>query len=536
MKKILVILSVLLLVSLLVLSACSDKEETKTAENISQDITQSKLPQVSESKTSQAKDSKPESSQAEANEKDMQVKDRVNSNLPDIDYTYQAIVDSPGGIYQSPSGHDEAYQEKEKQWQEEVKQAIQKIEPKLDDEASEEEIQHLFKQYLYLAAYDYPVIEPIERYSYVVFKDDNEDPFSKKKINENVNINLEIALDCSGSMANTIGDKTIMDIAKESIKKVVSELPENSKVGLRVFGHKGNNKGSGKAESCESCELIQPIEMVNKDKIDSVLNPISPTGWTCIAKSIEEGSKDLSAFTGEKDLNILFIVTDGIETCGGNPVEVAKKLKGDNTNIVLGIIGFNVSANQNAVLKEVADAGGGYYASAKDAAELSSELETIHELAYSDYKWEELDQSLLNELKRYQEGGLLHNKLQLGNGPIAEKNDLTKLINYSISKEAGLIPPSGKVEKRLRELVEERFSKITNIINDEYAKREQESKEYREKVASRLGETVAFIPTTSRLNPDSNYFTGYSNKGGDSKGQEKDAASLEASVNPEGKR
>lgn len=70
------------------------------------------------------------------------------------------------------------------------------------------------------------------------------------------------------------------------------------------------------------------------------------------------------------------------------------------------------------------------------------------------------------------------------------------------------------LEKKLRALAEERFNKITTLMHEEYAKREQESKAYRAFVAGKKGETVAFIPTTSRVNPDSNYFTGYSNQGG----------------------
>lgn len=82
--------------------------------------------------------------------------------------------------------------------------------------------------------------------------------------------------------------------------------------------------------------------------------------------------QDLSSFNGEKDLNILFLITDGIETCDGDPVSMAKSLKENGTKIILGIIGFNVDTNQNTVLKNIADSGDGYYPSAKDAAELTS--------------------------------------------------------------------------------------------------------------------------------------------------------------------
>ena len=47
-----------------------------------------------------------------------------------------------------------------------------------------------------------------------------ENPFTHEKIEENMNVNVEIVLDASGSMVKKIGDKTMMEIAKESIKQV----------------------------------------------------------------------------------------------------------------------------------------------------------------------------------------------------------------------------------------------------------------------------------------------------------------------------
>ena len=95
---------------------------------------------------------------------------------------------------------------------------MKKIEPALSEDASEEEIQHLFKQLLYIAGYDYTPFETIDRFSYVIFKNDMENPFTHEKIEENMNVNVEIVLDASGSMVKKIGDKTMMEIAKEFIR------------------------------------------------------------------------------------------------------------------------------------------------------------------------------------------------------------------------------------------------------------------------------------------------------------------------------
>src|SRR5690554_4816090 len=64
--------------------------------------------------------------------------------------------------------------------------------------------------------------------------------------------NVEIILDSSGSMGNYMDGKTRMELAKESIQKFASTLPEEANVSLRVYGHKGTGKASDKALSCSS--------------------------------------------------------------------------------------------------------------------------------------------------------------------------------------------------------------------------------------------------------------------------------------------
>lgn len=533
MKKKLVPILGISFALLLLASGCTNKKESRS-DDAQKAVTTEKKDDTAQSSSDKGEQDTVSAQQGKS-EEDYQRKEGVNGPLPAVNYTYDAIVDAAGGICRFPSVYEEHYQENVKTWNRQVKEEVKKITPKLTEEASDKEIQHLFQQFLYIAGYDYPVFEPIERYSYVVFKKDMEDPFTHKKINEDVNVHLEIVLDCSGSMAKNIDGKTMMEIAKQSIGDVLSKMPEKAKVGLRVFGHKGNNEESGKKESCAACELIHPIDVLDKDKMNASLQPIRPTGWTCIAKSMEEGVKDLSSFKEEKDLNILFIVTDGIETCGGDPIAMANKLKGEHANIVLGIIGFNVDANQNLVLKQIADAAEGYYASAYDAASLTGELQTIHELAYSTYKWQKLDTALLNTLKGLHTGCLSHNKIHLQNGPIAEKNSLTTLLSYAGAPDVGLFPSGSQVEKKLRALIEERYQKITALFEEEAAKREKESQDYFAAITPRLGETVAVIPMTSRINPSSDYWKDYSNKGGNSQSQQEDTSRLEESVHPDSK-
>lgn len=468
-----------------------------------------------------------------SSENELQSGKGINGKLPDIKYSYEAIADAPGGICPQPSVYKDNYSDNMNQWRKNAQKELKKISHKLDEDASDKEIARLFKQLLYIGAYDYEPIEPIERFSYVIFKNDGKDQFTHRKIRENANVNVEIVLDCSGSMAKRINGESMMNIAKSSIGKVLSEMPANANVGVRVFGHKGDNSNAKKEESCNANELIHPIKKLDVQGIESDLASLKPTGWTSISKSIEEGTKDLSKFKGKKNLNILYIVTDGIETCGENPATVAKRLKNEKTDIVLGIVGFNVDATQDNVLKEIAKAGGGYYSSARDADKLTSELQRIHELSYTNYKGELLDDNMIMRVSGRQEAGLTHNRIRSERGPIVEKNALNTLIMYGGTSSndsgeyAGLYQKNGVVAQKLKKLAEKRYKKISKILEVENTKREKESKEYIESIKARKGEFVYYIPSTSRLDPQSKYWTGFSSTGGNLKDIEKEGKALD---------
>lgn len=175
--------------------------------------------------------------------------------------------------------------------------------------------------------------------------------------------NVQILLDASGSMKATVNGTPKMDLAKEAIQTFLGEMPEGVNVSLRVYGHKGTGSDGDKAMSCASTEEIYPLGAYEKAQFSEALNQFGPSGWTPLAASIAAAQEDLKSQTEENIENIIYVVSDGVETCGGNPVEVAKTLHESDIKAVINIIGFDVgeAAGQQA-LKQVADAGGGTYA------------------------------------------------------------------------------------------------------------------------------------------------------------------------------
>src|SRR5665811_498486 len=85
-------------------------------------------------------------------------------------------------------------------------------------------------------------------------------------------INVEIVVDASGSMAaaTTTGELRIT-AAQRVLQEVVQAIPEveGINVGLRVYGHQGDNTDAGKPVSCESTELLVPIDGVDKPALSS---------------------------------------------------------------------------------------------------------------------------------------------------------------------------------------------------------------------------------------------------------------------------
>ena len=447
------------------------------------------------------------------NEDEMQKGKGINGELPAPVYTYEGILNQARGVILDGRIETRYYSENstenKEMWRKAVIPELEKM-GKIPDNIDEAGIERVFRQFLYITALKYLPVEDIDKYSYVIFKKDMADPFTGRKIQEDMQINIEIVLDASGSMKKKIGNETMMDIAKNSINKLMEELPENSNVALRVFGHKGNNNADGKEVSCAANELVQPLEKLNKEKIGSALQNIQPTGWTSIAKSIENGSNDLKGFQGEKHLNILYIVTDGIETCGGNPEEIAKKFKSENNNVVLGIIGFNVDAAQNGVLKKIAEAAGGRYSSVYDSKNLIYELLKIHEMAYSKYEWVTLDRELFERIKQNHEISLDWQNLAKGQA-LSENLALDDLLHVAtIDAETGMPNPiiefSGNVDRRLYKMAGERKEKIEAIYDEEIQKRKIKSDEYIAMLESRIGEEVAYIEVRSIFNPYSKYF------------------------------
>ncbi|MCM3145962.1 VWA domain-containing protein [Brevibacillus sp. MER 51] len=196
-----------------------------------------------------------------------------------------------------------------------------------------------------------------------------------------------LLIDASGSMKGKVGKKTKMEAAREAIDQFASVLPKNATISLRVYGHKGSGSEQDKALSCASTETFYSETGYQKESFQQALGKVQPAGWTPIAKALQAVQEDIPAGTNE---TFVYVVSDGIETCGGNPVEAAKALNQSSIKTVVNIIGFDVDNEGQRMLKQVADAGAGTYITVQDEEALKKHLRGEYDkLKQAWYAWKE---------------------------------------------------------------------------------------------------------------------------------------------------
>ncbi|MDR6224018.1 vWA domain-containing protein [Desmospora profundinema] len=246
-----------------------------------------------------------------------------------------------------------------------VKKAIEAF-PK--DRSDEE----YFHRLLALIAEDYrPYKQFFEDYDTSIMGP-SKGPDSEVQLPGEQEINVLILLDASGSMAAKVPGGVKMDLAQQAIRSFVSELPEDANVALQVYGHKGSNSQKDKKISCSSAEEIHPLASYGSD-FDKALGSVKPVGWTPLAAAIEKAEKQLSGQTDAQ--NLIYIVSDGVETCDGDPVAAAKKLNQSDIQAAVNLIGFDVNNAGQQALREIAVAGGGSFTAVQTGDELAESME-----------------------------------------------------------------------------------------------------------------------------------------------------------------
>ncbi len=167
--------------------------------------------------------------------------------------------------------------------------------------------------------------------------------------------NVLIILDTSGSMKSRMAGDSRMNVAKKILKKYISVLPGSMRVGLVIYGKSGCDD--------RSVELIAPIGKMSREKILEKIEALRPRGLTPIAMTLKKSVEYFRGF--EKDNNSLILISDGMESCRGNPVQEIIDLKETKADPEVTVIGLGVDSRTRRQLAAIASSSGGKYSDVK---------------------------------------------------------------------------------------------------------------------------------------------------------------------------
>jgi len=186
----------------------------------------------------------------------------------------------------------------------------------------------------------------------------------------NAQDNVLIILDASYSMIDNLDGERKIDIAKNAINQVLSQLPSNVWVGLRVFGDKTGFLGFN---SCKASELKVAIGPGNQSLISTELSKIEPVGMTPMVYSLEQAIDN--DFIGKSGVKHIILVSDGMDTCGGDPCEFAINLVKNHAGVKIDAIGFDLDEQiAMSQLKCTALATKGKFYAANNSKDLTDSL------------------------------------------------------------------------------------------------------------------------------------------------------------------
>jgi len=172
--------------------------------------------------------------------------------------------------------------------------------------------------------------------------------------------------DASQSMFGRFQSDTKFNIAVRLFSSILDSLRTvpNLELALRVYGHQKQFP----PQDCNDTRLEVPFSKDNITKIKHVLRTITPKGTTPIAYSLDQASKDFPSCDNCR--NVVVLITDGLEECGGDPCAVSVRLQKAGILLKPFIIGIGKS------FKEQFDCVGTYF-DAKNEKEFQTALKII---------------------------------------------------------------------------------------------------------------------------------------------------------------
>ena len=179
-----------------------------------------------------------------------------------------------------------------------------------------------------------------------------------------------LILDTSGSMnAKLPNGETRIAVAQRAVKGVASFIPADASLSLRMYGA----QSPAREKNCRDTHAAVPFGPASAagGPITTAVDAAKAQGYTPIAYSLEQAANDFPADAKER---VIVLVSDGKETCQGDPAVAAKALAAKG--ITVHTVGFVVDTAARGQLQAIARVTGGAYFDAPVGPELPDTLKS----------------------------------------------------------------------------------------------------------------------------------------------------------------
>ena len=181
-----------------------------------------------------------------------------------------------------------------------------------------------------------------------------------------------LVLDCSGSMSEPVpGGGTKWAAAQQAAREFLDAVADGRDVAFIVYG-------TDAARQCDSVDVLRPMgaaTAATAAELRSHIDRLKPAGHTPIARSLEVAGEQLAQTTR---LAKVVVITDGMETCHGDPAKVAAALKATHKHLQsVEVIGLGLKPEEKTAVEKIAKAGAGRFYDAKSAKSLTESVRQV---------------------------------------------------------------------------------------------------------------------------------------------------------------
>ncbi len=171
-------------------------------------------------------------------------------------------------------------------------------------------------------------------------------------------------LDASGSMAELFGGVSRMAAARLMLQEQLARLEQDVPIGLVAYGNR--------IPGCRSVRIYAPIRTKNRGSLKSQVKQMEPAGSTPIARTLRLiGDSVIPAHPR----TTVVLISDGAESCGGNPAAEARKLLAKGKDVRINVIGLAVDQATAIELGQIAQAGQGAYYNVQNHTDLERAIQ-----------------------------------------------------------------------------------------------------------------------------------------------------------------